>query len=425
VSEPCGRRDRRRRRSRPSPRARRRPQVADDRAVCKALSQEFPRHLDLQDPLPRGPEAAHAAAHAGGYGSTRPTTSRACARSCASSATSFLPLRVIRRELAAGRSERGARRPRAAAPDARPGAALRRLTFSLPTAARCTRSRTWSRRRRRPGWWPSSRTRDRRGRAAGRTRYYDETEREIIRAVTELSRYGVAGRNLRVFKTSAERESGAAAADPRPVAALAQSRAAQGGRRGAREPRRGRLAPQAPAARARPAPDRQVTEPTCGADPRHPGLPEAGDRVQGHHAAAARPSAVAAAVASWPTGRGRARSTTWSRPRRAGSSSAPRWRASSAPASSRPQARQAAARHGLGRVHPRVRRRRAGDARRRARRRRAVLLHDDLLATGGTARALAELARGPGAGRSRAARSSSSSPSRRAASRSRATTCTR
>ncbi len=39
------------------------------------------------------------------------------------------------------------------------------------------------------------------------TKYYDETEREIVRAVTELSRYGVAGRNLRVFKTSAERES--------------------------------------------------------------------------------------------------------------------------------------------------------------------------------------------------------------------------
>jgi hypothetical protein len=27
-----------------------------------------------------------------------------------------------------------------------------------------------------------------------------------VRAVTELARYGVAGRNLRVFKTSAERE---------------------------------------------------------------------------------------------------------------------------------------------------------------------------------------------------------------------------
>ena len=37
-------------------------------------------------------------------------------------------------------------------------------------------------------------------------RYYDETQREIIRAVTELARYGVAGRNLRVFRTSAERE---------------------------------------------------------------------------------------------------------------------------------------------------------------------------------------------------------------------------
>ena len=37
-------------------------------------------------------------------------------------------------------------------------------------------------------------------------RYYDETEREIVRAVAELARYGVAGRNLRVFRTSADRE---------------------------------------------------------------------------------------------------------------------------------------------------------------------------------------------------------------------------
>ncbi|HVD56799.1 MAG TPA: hypothetical protein VNC17_08135, partial [Thermoleophilaceae bacterium] len=35
---------------------------------------------------------------------------------------------------------------------------------------------------------------------------YDDTEREIIRAVTELKRYGVGGRNLRVFRTSADRE---------------------------------------------------------------------------------------------------------------------------------------------------------------------------------------------------------------------------
>jgi hypothetical protein len=38
------------------------------------------------------------------------------------------------------------------------------------------------------------------------TRYFDDTEREIVRAVSELARYGVGGRNLRVFRTSADRE---------------------------------------------------------------------------------------------------------------------------------------------------------------------------------------------------------------------------
>jgi DNA-binding transcriptional MerR regulator len=38
------------------------------------------------------------------------------------------------------------------------------------------------------------------------TRYYDDTEREIVRAVRELARYGVGGRNLRVFRSSADRE---------------------------------------------------------------------------------------------------------------------------------------------------------------------------------------------------------------------------
>ncbi len=37
--------------------------------------------------------------------------------------------------------------------------------------------------------------------------YYDENEREIIRAAVELARFGVTGRNLRLFKTSADRES--------------------------------------------------------------------------------------------------------------------------------------------------------------------------------------------------------------------------
>ena len=40
----------------------------------------------------------------------------------------------------------------------------------------------------------------------GGVRYFDETEREIVRAVSELARYGVGGRNLRVFRSSADRE---------------------------------------------------------------------------------------------------------------------------------------------------------------------------------------------------------------------------
>jgi hypothetical protein len=42
---------------------------------------------------------------------------------------------------------------------------------------------------------------------AGSARFYDDTDREIVRACAELARYGVHGRNLRVFKTSADRES--------------------------------------------------------------------------------------------------------------------------------------------------------------------------------------------------------------------------
>src|SRR5262249_22162720 len=35
---------------------------------------------------------------------------------------------------------------------------------------------------------------------------YDDTDREIVKACSELSRFGVAGRNLRVLRTSVDRE---------------------------------------------------------------------------------------------------------------------------------------------------------------------------------------------------------------------------
>ena len=44
------------------------------------------------------------------------------------------------------------------------------------------------------------------GEMRGGVRYFDETEREIVGAVAELARYGVGGRNLRVFRSSADRE---------------------------------------------------------------------------------------------------------------------------------------------------------------------------------------------------------------------------
>src|ERR687897_1387467 len=117
----------------------------------------------------------------------------------------FLPLRVIRQELAAGRADDVAAKPDA--PEGR-GGAVRRTSFAL----------------RGPGsLYRLSEVLEETGadqalvkeledfgvikgeRHDGET-LYDDTEREIIRAVGELKRFGVGGRNLRVFRTSADRE---------------------------------------------------------------------------------------------------------------------------------------------------------------------------------------------------------------------------
>ena len=78
-----------------------------------------------------------------------------------------------------------------------------------------------------------------RGAGRGGERSYDSIERDIVRAVVELTRFGVAPRNLRVFRTSADREAVAARADPRPGAALAQP-----GARARRRSRRSRASPR-------------------------------------------------------------------------------------------------------------------------------------------------------------------------------------
>ncbi len=64
-------------------------QGADDRRRLQDPAERVRRHLDLEDPLPRGPEAADAAPHArAATASTASPTSNGCARSCACSATS-------------------------------------------------------------------------------------------------------------------------------------------------------------------------------------------------------------------------------------------------------------------------------------------------------------------------------------------------
>ena len=180
-------------------------------AVCKALSQEFPdisiskiRYLEDQKLLtPRRTPGGYRL-----YAQSDVSRLRTILRL---QRDEFLPLRVIRQELAAGRTE--TETPAAAATPApevaRPGAALRRLTFSIRDRGALYSLEDVVEE---TGAEPRlvKELEDYgiiEGEQRGGTRYYDETEREIVRSVTELVRYGVGGRNLRVFKTSADRES--------------------------------------------------------------------------------------------------------------------------------------------------------------------------------------------------------------------------
>jgi DNA-binding transcriptional MerR regulator len=181
-------------------------------AVCKALSQEFPdisiskiRYLEDQKLLaPRRTPGGYRL-----YSTTDVSRLRTILRL---QRDEFLPLRVIRQELAAGRTGEDVPAPAAAQGDSRAGgavSALRRMTFSIREAGALYSLEDVIEE---TGADPRlvQEMQDYgilQGELRGGTRYYDETEREIVRAVRELARYGVGGRNLRVFRTSADRES--------------------------------------------------------------------------------------------------------------------------------------------------------------------------------------------------------------------------
>ncbi len=172
-------------------------------AVCKALVQEFPdisiskiRYLEDQKLLaPRRTQ--------GGYRLYTQSDIDRLRTILRLQRDEFLPLRVIRQELAGGRADRDVAPPTAGE---RPGPRRAGVNvrgsgslYSLDDVVEET------------GAEPKL-VRELvefgviKGENRGGVQYYDETEREIVRAVSELARYGVGGRNLRVFRSSADRE---------------------------------------------------------------------------------------------------------------------------------------------------------------------------------------------------------------------------
>jgi DNA-binding transcriptional MerR regulator len=170
-------------------------------AVCKLLEAEFPdisiskiRYLEDQKLLaPRRTQ--------GGYRLYSPTDVTRLRTILRLQRDEFLPLRVIRQELASGRSDT----PAVSEPDAEPRG--RRVSLTRPPEPGRPLQEMVE------GTGADERLVCEledyglvRGHGQATSRTYDSIEREIVRAASELTRYGVAARNLRVFRTSADRE---------------------------------------------------------------------------------------------------------------------------------------------------------------------------------------------------------------------------
>jgi DNA-binding transcriptional MerR regulator len=112
----------------------------------------------------------------------------------------FLPLRVIRQELATG-ALASAERPAGEAGQRRRAVTVDAQLQSLSTEELIEQAGVTAEFLRELSEFGVVEGQRRDGRTS-----YDETDLEIVRAAAELARYGVAGRNLRVFRTSADRE---------------------------------------------------------------------------------------------------------------------------------------------------------------------------------------------------------------------------
>lgn len=175
-------------------------------AVCKQLEREFPdisiskiRYLEDQKLLsPRRTQ--------GGYRLYSPADVARLRTILRLQRDEFLPLRVIRQELASGRADTEAVSSAGGhAPDPR---SLRRASVSVTSDGPLYRLTDVIEE---TGADPKLvRELEEYGVIKGQQRdgdtLFDDTEREIVRAATELAKFGVGGRNLRVFRTSADRE---------------------------------------------------------------------------------------------------------------------------------------------------------------------------------------------------------------------------
>ncbi len=174
-------------------------------AVCKALVQEFPdisiskiRYLEDQKLL--APRRT-----AGGYRVYSQGDVERLRTILRMQRDEFLPLRVIRQELTAGRVDQLGTPARPARDGARAWSAATSVTE--PSGALYSLEDVMEETQVEPKLVAELEEYGVvHGEMRGGVRYFDETEREIIRAVTELARYGVGGRNLRVFRSSADRE---------------------------------------------------------------------------------------------------------------------------------------------------------------------------------------------------------------------------
>ena len=180
-------------------------------AVCKAVAQEFPdisiskiRYLEDQKLLtPRRTPGGYRL-----YSTEDVARLRTILRL---QRDEFLPLRVIRQELARGRDESGPEEPASGGAPARNSNAPRRAGVSVRDAGMLSTLEelleTTGASRQLVSELEDFGLVKGQLRQGGSGKVYDDTDREIVRACNELARYGVAGRNLRVFKTSADRES--------------------------------------------------------------------------------------------------------------------------------------------------------------------------------------------------------------------------